>query len=240
MPLRDHFHEPLRGRLRFSTLHSGWATYLATNLIEKWLPPPYLAVEHANQGKVEIDIATYDTGETHRPSGNGGGVATLPRTWTVPPALCTVPLRFPDRFEVQVFADSSGWELVGAIELVSEGNKDRPVERTALVNKCASYLHEGVSVVIIDVVTNYHFNLHNQLLDRLGVSEGRLEDGCHLYASAYRPVSRGGQTSLDIWAAPCAIGERLPDMPLRLKGDLVVPVEFELTYTEICTKRRLI
>jgi hypothetical protein len=29
-------------------------------------------------------------------------------------------------------------------------------------------------------------------------------------------------------------------MPLRLKGDLVVPVELEATYMTVCRKRRLV
>src|SRR4051794_27485231 len=83
------------------------------------------------------------------PPSNGGGVATLARTWTAPPALCSVPLFFPDSFEVLVYASPAGWELVGAIEFVSPGNKDRAEERQAFISKCASYLHKGVSVVIV-------------------------------------------------------------------------------------------
>src|SRR5262249_14380806 len=119
MPLLDHFHEPIKSRLRYDSLHSGWATYLASNLVEHWLPPPYVAVEHTHLGpKVEIDVATFDRGEQGAaPFPNGGAVATLPRTWTAPPPLATVSVLFPDEFEVLVFAGSGGWELVGAIEL---------------------------------------------------------------------------------------------------------------------------
>jgi hypothetical protein len=201
MPLLDHFHQPILSRLPWASLHSGWATYLASHLIEHWLPPPYLAVEHAQHGRVEID---------------------------------------PDRFEILVYADSAGWELVGAIELVSPGNKHRPEERRAFVAKCANYLHLGVSLVLLDIVTSHHFNLHNQLLEFLGVVTGLLPADVNLYAAGYRPVSRQNRPEMDVWAEPCAVGRALPTLPLRLTGDLVVPVEFEKTYEEICTRRRVI
>ena len=47
-----------------------------------------------------------------------------------------------------------GATLVGAIELVSPGNKDRAEAHRAFAAKCASYLHEGIGLVIIDVVTS--------------------------------------------------------------------------------------
>jgi hypothetical protein len=54
-----------------------------------------------------------------------------------------------DLVEVQVFSDSEGPTPVGAIELVSPSNKDRPAERDAFVSKCASYLQQGVGLVIV-------------------------------------------------------------------------------------------
>jgi hypothetical protein len=36
-----------------------------------------------------------------------------------------------------------------------------------------------------------------------------------------------------------AVGDPLPELPLRLTGDLFVPVDFEATYQEACRRRRL-
>jgi hypothetical protein len=242
MPLLDHFHNPMRRRFPWSALHSGWATFLATNLSERWLPRPFVAVEHTHQGaEFEIDVATYETPPVASSSGNGGAVATQSRTWTVPAPLATVPIEFPDCFEVLVYADEAGWQLVGAIELVSEKNKDRPGERRSFIDKCATLLERGVSVVILDIVTSRHFNLHNQLLDRRGVTgSGLLADDVWIYASAYGPVQRQDRSELDVWAEACRLGAALPTMPLRLTGDLIVPVEFEATYMEFCQRRQLI
>ena len=54
--------------------------------------------------------------------------------------------------------------LVAVVELVSPGNKDRPEHRQAFVTKCAAYLQEQVNIVMVDVVTTRHANLHRELL----------------------------------------------------------------------------
>jgi hypothetical protein len=61
-----------------------------------------------------------------------------------------------------------------------------------------------------------------------------------LYAAAYRPVLREERAEIDLWTAPCGVGQPLPLLPLRLTGDLFVPVDFEAAYQEACCRRRLI
>ena len=243
MPLLDHFHPPSSDLLPWDTLHSSWATRIADTLNERWLPPEFLACEHTHVGPhIEIDVATFERGGGTRPSGNGGPVATLPQTWTPPEVACAVPLLFPDSFEVRVYAGPGGWQLVGAVELISPRNKDRPEARQAFAAKCASYLHQGVSVVLLDVITNRRANLHNDVLRLVNVSDERafLPDDVSLYAAAYRPVLRDNQPGCDVWRQPCSLGESLPVLPLRLTGDLFVPVDFEAAYTETCRRRRIL
>ncbi len=60
MPLLDHFHPPLSAERRWESFHSSWATKLADALTERWLPPSYIAEEHAHLGpSVEIDVAPF-------------------------------------------------------------------------------------------------------------------------------------------------------------------------------------
>src|SRR5947209_4545757 len=151
MPLLDHFHPPVQGRYPWESLHGSWATRLADLLNDQWLSPEYLAVPQAHAGgMLEIDVATFEQEpEPADTSGNGTRTATLPaRVWT-PPKPRTMPGVFPDSFEVKIFQGSGGWTLVGAIEIVSPGNKDRADKRRAFATKCASYLYQGVSVVVI-------------------------------------------------------------------------------------------
>ena len=130
--------------------------------------------------------------------------------------------------------------LVAVIELVSPGNKDRPQECRAFATKCASYLYQGVSLIIVDIVTNRQANLHNETMRLMNAnSMCELPASVNLYAVAYRPVLRGEQSQVDVWPAVCALGEPLPTLPLRLRGDLFVPVDFDSTYDEACRRRRL-
>lgn len=244
MPLFDHFRSPVEDDLPWDSLHSAWATYLATALNQRWLTRDFIALEHTHVGPhVEIDVATFE-----RPApavgasacNGGGSVAMLPEVYAPPRALTAIPAVFPDRFEVLVFTRREGRRLVGAIELISPGNKDRAEERSAFVAKCANYLQQGVSVVLIDVVTTRHANLHNDLLHFLNAPAGLLPEAAHLYAAAYRPTLRDQKPEIDVWAERCGVSAALPTMPLRLMGDLFVPVEFEATYLETCRQRRLI
>jgi len=243
MPLLDHFHEPVKDLLRWESLHSAWATYLASALNERWLSRQFLATEHIHVGpRVEIDVSVHERPTASVPPDSGNGpIATLAKTWTVPTATCTIPALYPDSFEVLIHADGGGWNLVAAIELISLGNKDRPEMRRAFAAKCVSYLHEGISVVLIDIITNRHANLHNEVLELLeGSDSARLPPEVELYAAAYRPMILDKNPQIEIWTERCAVGTPLPTMPLRLVHELFAPVEFEDAYMETCRRRRVV
>ena len=239
MPLLDHFHPPLSPSRRWESFYSSWATRIADALTERWLPPGYIAEEHVRLGpSVEIDVAAFDE---QRPPADSGAVATVgTKVWTLPAADGTLPAVFAETFEVRVLSTDTGPKLVAAIELVSPGNKDRPAERRAFATKCAGYLAQAVSVILVDIVTNRRANLHNEVLQLVGESDAlQLPAGASLYAVAYRPVRRGQRDEIDVWRSLLALGGRLPTLPLGLRGDLAIPVDFEATYQEACVRKRL-
>jgi hypothetical protein len=90
------------------------------------------------------------------------------------------------------------------------------------------------------VVTNRRANLHNEAMRIMAKPEHEMPEDGGLYAVAYRPVLWQDRAEIDIWSRPLAVGEPLPVMPLRLTGDLFVPVDFEATYQEACQRRRLV
>jgi hypothetical protein len=239
MPLLDHFRPPLYPRHHWESFHSNWATRIADALNER-LPPEFLAEEHTSAGaRLEIDVATYQE-RGAAPTPNGPATATLSQAWAPPTPPHTIPATFPDAFEVRVFSTTGGLTLVGAIELVSPGNKDRAEERHAFAVKCASCLFQGVSLVVIDIVTTRRANLHNDIMRTVNAPAGLdFAAETELYAASYRPVSRQERSEIDVWPVPCALGSPLPVMPLRLTGDLFVPVDLESTYQEACRRRRL-
>jgi hypothetical protein len=125
-----------------------------------------------------------------------------------------------------------GKTLVGVIELVSPANKDRPDHRRAFAVNCLSYLHRGIGVLVADIVSERHSNLHHELLTLLGeTSPADLPKGSFLYAVAYRPSRREESNLLDLWPEPLVLGPGLPVLPLALKGLSCVPVDLEETYT---------
>jgi hypothetical protein len=242
MPLLDHFHPPLSAERRWESFHSSWATKLADALTERWLPPNYIAEEHAHLGpSVEIDVGTFEREADATGQVGSGAVATVgPKVWAAPAADGTLPAVFPDTFEVRVLSTDTGPKLVAAIELVSPGNKDRPAQRTAFAIKCASYLYQGISVIIVDVVTSRWANLHNEILGVMGAGDIlQLPPEQSLYAVAYQPLRRGQRDEIDVWRSPLALGQALPTLPLGLRADLVIPVDFEATYAEACFRKRL-
>ena len=112
----------------------------------------------------------------------------------------TMPGVFPDSFAVKVYSSEGGPTLVGAIELVSPGNKDRAAHRRAFAIKCANYLHQGVGLVVIDIVTSWRANLHNAIIDLLGQpAEYRMGDDAFLYSVVYRPAPRENGAEIDLW-----------------------------------------
>jgi hypothetical protein len=123
------------------------------------------------------------------------------------------------------------------VELISPANKDRPAHRDALVSKCATYLQAGIGLVLVDVVTDRSADLHRELLMRVGA--GDPGPGPSLSVSAYRPVERQDSAVVDIWREPLALGQRLPTLPLWLRGGLCLPLDLEVTYERTCVEQRV-
>lgn len=242
MPLMDHFHPPLYPHHHWESFHSNWATRIADG-IAAVLPPEFLVEEHTHAGPAfEIDVAAFEA-EGYVPNNGPTTTALATRTAPVyapPTPDGTLSAVFPDSFEVRVFNTAAGLTLVAVIELVSPGNKDRPAERRAFAAKCASYLSQGVSLLVVDIVTNRNANLHDELMRLLETApEREFPAATSLYAVAYRPVRREERAEIDLWLRPLEVGTPLPTLPLRLTGDLFVAVDLEAAYQEACRRRRL-
>lgn len=83
--------------------------------------------------------------------------------------------------------------LVAVVELVGPGNEDRPETRDAFVTKCAAYFQCGISLLVIDIVTSRHADLHDALANGLHWPAGVVFPAeTILYAAAYQPIRRGG------------------------------------------------
>jgi len=136
-------------------------------------------------------------------------------------------------FEVRVRGGGTGGRLAAVIEVVSPSNKDRPETRLAFCDKCAAYLQTGIGVVVVDVVTERLANLHNELIQRLGLPATLHIPGPPTpYAVAYRPMKREDRDEIDCWQATLAVGETMPILPLALLNGPTLPLDLESTYME--------
>src|SRR5262249_31938786 len=187
---------------------------------------------------VEIALATVEA--TSHPQSPGKQLIAEP--WVPPTPAATLAVDFTgiDRVEVQVFYDEGSPRLAAAIELVSPKNKDRPSQRRAFAVKCANYLQQAASVVVVDVVTVRRKSLHAELLQTLDVSNGAIwESPSGLYAVVYRTVRTEEQPHVEIWTEALALGSPLPRLPLWLGVDISVPLDLEKSYQAACESLRL-
>jgi hypothetical protein len=228
MVLLDHFRPPLSSRRHWHAFHNAWATYLATDLNLK-LPEGFFAEPNVQFG-IEIDVAAFE--ETPAIPDNN--------SWQ-PPAPQQQLLYTPaaNIVEVNILSDAAGPTLRSAIELVSPANKDRPEHRRAFLAKCETYLRQGISLVVVDVVTTRQANFHQELLTSL-VDNYAIDQAIDpLYAAAYHPIRLNEQSQLDIWYQTFDIGAVLPTLPLWLGADLCVPLILQETYEQTCQSQRI-
>jgi len=193
--------------------------------------------------RIEVDVGTFrgnGNGAPGPPSASGGAsVATA--TWAPPVPAMIMPGVFPDEIEVRIFNKEAGPTLVAAIELVSPRNKDRDEARRAFTAKCISYLSAGVGLVIVDLVTSRLANMHNAIVELMGLSSSfLLAEEVTLYAVAYRPVERDDAAEIHVWPHVLAIGSALPTVPLALRDAAVIPLDLEASYAELCRLTNLV
>ena len=232
MPLLDHFHSPLPDDPPWPSLYTMWAAGVVRWLNRTLPAGEFRAFANVRLGsQVEADVAEY-----HRLPGNGthdpafnGGIATVS---PAPPVVASFALITPDDVEVQIAESRNHMTVAGVIEFVSPANKKESAERRAFVAKCAAYLHRGIGVVIVDVVTNRLANLHNDLMHAVGGPPAALLTNSPTYVSGYGPVHRDGRTEADVWCHPARIGEPIPAIPLVLRRGPLVMLDLEATYLD--------
>ncbi|QJW93375.1 hypothetical protein [Frigoriglobus tundricola] len=237
MPLHDHFRPP-GNRLPWPSLHSGWIGHLAER-VNAHLPECYIALDTVRiDGGPEVDVGIEEEDEPARASveSNGGGTAVATtRAVSVPPAATgTVEYELPDVIELRVSSENGG-RLVGAVELVSPGNKDRDARSVSIE------VHRSPRRRRLRGNRGRHHRPAREFAqrERLGGPDALvLPDRTHIYAATYRPIVRKNEFQVDVWVNPLAVGEPLPTMPLRVIAGPFVPVELEEACVAACRGRK--
>lgn len=243
MPLLDHFRPPIFNKGSWEGFHGGWPMMMVMDLC-KSLPEQYTAEPRVHLGKnFEVDICTFDVGQerTFDTSHPESGVATA--VWAPPEPTLTLELDPTDlyEYEVLIFDQQRGRELVAAIEIVSPANKDRPEARQAFVSKCAALLQKKICVSIVDLVTVKHFNLYCEVLDLFGqIDPAFSPDPPSTYAVTCRSHALATRSRFESWAYPMVVGQKLPVLPIWLDNDHAISLELEASYQQTCSALRLI
>jgi hypothetical protein len=209
------------------------------------LPDGFTAEPRVHLGAFyEIDVSTYEEDRPRKPTPGPetapGGVATA--TWAPPQPTLTVEADLAEQYEyeVLVYDQTRGRQLVAAVEIVSPANKDRAEHRRAFVAKCAALLQKAVCVSIVDVITPRSFNLYTDLLALLDRADPAFSPNPPpTYAVTCRCRRINGVPRLETWAYPLVIGQPLPTLPVWLSEDRSVSLELEASYEETCRAIRI-
>jgi hypothetical protein len=198
---------------------------------------------------VSGDVAEYERLEVngqhngeHSGNGNGdGGVAVATETYAPPTTALSMPAYFPTEIKVEIRDTRDNYKVIGVIELVSPSNKKETSERNQFAGKCLSYLAKGIGLVVLDIVTERLWNLHNVMVHLAEYDDKFLmPEDPPIYVTAYRPVARNKKDLIDLWMWPLAVGSTLPAVPFALKGYGCFRLDLEATYKEACERNRIV
>jgi hypothetical protein len=171
--------------------------------------------------------------------GDAAGTATPVYPPPRPPLVVPVAFADIDTFEIRVY-DDRDQRLAAAVELVTPSNKNRREHRQAFVRKCACYLQEGVSVVLVDIVAESSYCLHTRLVRALAFGiERDAETPGLVYAATYRRITPETDDRIEAWPVALGLGQPLPTVPLWLTADDAVPLDLESSYLETCEALRI-
>lgn len=243
MPLLDHFRPPISNKGSWEGFHGMWPALLVMDLC-KSLPAQYTAEPRVHLGKnFEVDVCTFDV-EAAAGFGSsrlGSGIATA--AWAPPEPTLSLELDPTEiyEYEVLIFDEQRGRELVAAIELVSPANKDRRETRQAFASKCAALLQKKICVSIVDLVTVMHFNLYSEVLDVFCQTDPAFAaNPPSTYAVTCRSRNLVTRSRFESWAYPMIVGQRLPVLPIWLDNDHAISLDLEVSYQQTCSALRLI
>lgn len=235
MPLRDHFRPPISERRSWEGFHAAWPTMLVARLL-RHLPPGFDAEPRVRLGAVyEVDVGAFEENDASMIAAEGGGTATLAYAAPKPTLTVDADLAEQYEYEVLVFDSTTDRQLVAAVEFVSPANKDRTEHRRAFATKCAALLQKGVCVAIVDPVTSRRSNLYSELLDLIDCTDPNLNSHPPAtYAVTCRTSVVKRKQKFQSWLFPVKVGRPLPELPLFLSEEVVIPLELEASYEETC------
>ena len=122
-------------------------------------------------------------------------------------------------YEVLIYDQSRGRQLVAAVEIVGPANKDRARNRQAFISKCAALLQKGVCVSMVDLVTTRHFNLYCELLELFDQADPAFASQPPVtYAVTCRGRKVDERPRFETWAYPLGRRPNASEPPNMARG----------------------
>jgi len=243
MPLLDHFRPPISTKHSWEGFHGMWPALMVIDLM-KSLPERYTAEPRVHLGKAfEIDVCTFDENPGAAAGAISGSNTTGTALWSPPEPTLAVDIDPVDlyEYEVLIFDQQRGRELVAAIEIASPGNQDRPETRQAFVSKCAALLQKKVCLSIVGLVTVKNFSLYCEVLEVFGQTDPAFTpDPPATYAVTCRSHRLATRSRFETWAYPIIIGKPLPTLPIWLEDESAIQLNLEVSYQETCRALRIV
>ena len=221
MPLRDHFHPPLRNRFRPNLIHCMWPMMMVENLNLE-LPADHRAYPRATNGtstEFPVGIPIGEDSESRTESGV---------------VFREFDLDEGDDFSMHV---EYGCTNVAVVAIVGSYNVDTSAHRTAFAAKCADLLCRGIAVSVVDILPDRGCDLSRETLAFLNAPVQDLPLG--MKATSLR-VRRGGRkANLEIWSYPLSVGLVMPTIPVWITSEAAIPLNLELSHESACKALRI-
>jgi hypothetical protein len=214
----------------YHSVHYRWVAAIVDRLNAGLLPAGYFALPEQIIAGRETDGVTLQTGPRAKPSSaSGRGVAVAsprPKTRFVVPIASDLERYARKANRVAIHHELGN--VVAVIEIVSPGNKDREHSLRSFVDKAVELLEQQVNLLLIDPFPPGKHDpqgIHKAIADTFIDQPFELPQDKPLTLAAYQvePIRTAH-------VEPIAVGDRLPDMPLFLDGELSITVPLEEIY----------
>jgi hypothetical protein len=210
----------------FHNFHQGWMIALRDALNAGRLPEGYFAMAEQVIGQPEADVVALDVESDFDSPMDGGGVATAVRPQTTF-VLAAEEERYAQKANHLAVYHGLG-EVVTTIELVSPGNKNSRHAVRTFADKAVGLIRKGVNLLVVDLFPpgpRDPQGIHPVIWDEVADQPFTLPPSKPLTLAAYQCLP-----TKTAYVEPVAVGDRLPDMPLFLRGEWHVKTPLEETY----------
>ncbi len=210
----------------FHNFHQHWMIALCDALNGGLLPEGYFAMAEQVVGRPEADVVALEIDSDGDLPPDAGGTATAVRPQTAF-VLAAEEERYAAKATRLVIHHGLG-RVAAVLEIVSPGNKNSRHALRSFADKAVELIREGVNLLVVDLFPpgpRDPQGIHPLIWDEISDRPFALPAGKPLTLAAYQCAP-----TKTAYVEPVAVGDRLREMPLFLRGDWHVQTPLEEAY----------